>query len=533
MKLRPYQNECVTRVFSDWDSGSNRCLAVLCTGAGKTIIASAVANIVKQQGGKLLFLAHRSELLTQAQDKFLRACGLESGLEKAESCAHGHDIIVGSVQSLTREKRLEKFGKDYFSHIIVDECHHSMSDSYLRVLDYFDSAKVLGITATPDRADKKNIGKVFDSLSYEYDIRKAVKEGFLVRPIAKTIPLEIDISGINMKGGDFDEEEVAQRLEAMMGEIADKIIEYAHDKKCAIFTPLIRTSKALEQIMKDKGYANVIEVNGASPDRKERLQKFESMQAPCAIVNSMLLTEGWDDPTVDCIINLRPTKSRSLYVQIIGRGLRLNPPLKKECLILDFLWQTQEHDLCRPIHLVSPSKEIADKVKQAEDPQMVQMDLIEAEELAEQVIVHERETAMAAKLAEQRKKKGKLVDLLQFSQSVAAEDLIDYEPCTIKELSPPTPKQIAALESYGIATQDIKNFGLASKLIERMIERRKQGLTSPKQIRLLERYKFQQVGSWKQEEAGRIITRLAECNYVLPAHFNPRTYKPKSLLGSP
>lgn len=179
MELRPYQAEAISAIMKQWESGINRTLLVLPTGCGKTIVFCKLTEELVRKGERILILAHRGELLEQAADKLQKATGLHCAVEKAEETCLGSwfRVVVGSVQSLMREKRLSNFDKDYFDTIIIDEAHHCLSDGYQRVLEYFSDAKVLGVTATPDRGDMRNLGQFFESLAYEYSLPRAIREG--------------------------------------------------------------------------------------------------------------------------------------------------------------------------------------------------------------------------------------------------------------------------------------------------------------------------------------------------------------------
>ena len=179
MDLRPYQEEARRAVEDAWITGIKRTLLVLPTGCGKTIVFAKITEDMVRKGKRVLILAHRGELLEQAADKIYKSTGLKTALEKAESTCIGqwYRITVGSVQSMMRMDRLSNFPTDYFDTIIVDEAHHCISDSYQRVLQYFGDADVLGVTATPDRGDMRNLGEYFQSLAYEYTLPKAIKEG--------------------------------------------------------------------------------------------------------------------------------------------------------------------------------------------------------------------------------------------------------------------------------------------------------------------------------------------------------------------
>ena len=198
MKLRPYQQEARVKVQEEWERGVNKTLLVLPTGCGKTIVFSKIIEDRVKQGDRVLILAHRSELLEQASDKLKKSTGLNTALEKADSTSIDtwFRVVVGSVQTLQREKRLNQFDKDHFDTIVIDEAHHCISNSYQNVLNHFDKAKVLGVTATPDRGDMKNLGTYFESLAYEYKIVDAIKEGYLSKIQSLTIPLNLDLSGV-------------------------------------------------------------------------------------------------------------------------------------------------------------------------------------------------------------------------------------------------------------------------------------------------------------------------------------------------
>lgn len=524
-ELRPYQAEAKQAILSAWDEGYRKTLLVLPTGCGKTVVFSSVTENQVNKGHRVLIMAHRGELLDQAADKLKEASGLDSVLEKAESTSLGSflPVTVGSVQSLAQEKRLARFPNDYFQDIIVDEAHHCLSDSYKRVLDHFPDANILGVTATPDRGDMKNLGEFFDSKAYEYSMTEAIREGYLCPIKAQMIPLELDIADVGISSGDFSAGEIGHALEPYLQQIAAEMANYCRDRKTVVFLPLIATSQKFCAMLNDAGL-RAAEVNGNSDDRSEVLADFEAGKYD-VLCNSMLLTEGWDCPSVDCIVVLRPTKIRSLYQQMVGRGMRLSPG-KTELLLLDFLWMTERHDLCRPSALISKDETIAKKIDERMMEDADGFDLIEAEEQAERDILAERESALAKQLAEMRGKKRKLVDPLQYALSIAAEDLTNYVPTFAWEMAPPSEKQIAFLERRGIFADSVRNAGLASLLIDRLQRRQQMGLATPKQIRCLERYGFRQVGTWAFEDASSLISRLADNSWRVPYGMTPALYRP-------
>ena len=470
-------------------------------------------------------LAHRGELLDQSADKLAKSTGLMTATEKAqETCLTSwYRVVVGSIQTMTRDARLNQFPKDYFGTIIVDEAHHAISDSYLKVLNYFEDANVLGVTATPDRGDMKNLGKYFESLAYEYSLPKAIKQGYLSKIKALTIPLKLDLTGVGQQAGDFKAADIGTALDPYLHQIADEMAANCRDRKSVVFLPLIKTSQKFTQMLQDRGF-RAAEVNGGSENRAEILADFDAGKYD-VLCNSMLLTEGWDCPSVDCIVVLRPTKIRSLYSQMVGRGTRLFPG-KDHLLLLDFLWHTEKLELCHPAHLIAENEEIANKITENIEEAGEAVDLEAAEEQAEKDVLSEREEALAAALAAMKTRKKKLVDPLQFEMSIQAEDLASYIPSFGWEMAPPSDKQKETLEKMGIYSDEIDNAGKANLLLDRLSARRSEGLTTPKQIRFLEGKGFKHVGTWDFNQARKLIDRIAGNNWRIPSGIMPDSYTP-------
>ena len=525
-ELRPYQQQARDRIHAEWDAGHTRTLLVLPTGTGKTIVFASVAADQVRAGDRVLILAHRGELLEQAADKLQRSTGLVSAVEKAEStCLDSwFRVVVGSVQTLQRTARLERFPQDYFGTIIIDEAHHAITDGYRRILDYFSGAKVLGVTATPDRGDMRNLGEVFDSLAFEYKLTDAIKEGYLCKIMAQTIPLKLDITDVGFTSGDYSLGQLGTALDPYLEQIAAEMAQRCKGRKTVVFLPLIKTSQKFRDLLNAYGF-RAAEVNGQSEDRREVLADFDAGKYN-VLCNSMLLTEGWDCPSVDCVVVLRPTKVRSLYSQMVGRGTRLSPG-KTDLLLLDFLWMTDKHELCRPADLVCEDRTVARQMTEHLAETGCPEDIEQAAAQASEDVVAQREEALAKQLAEQRRKKAKLVDPLQYEMSIQAEDLAGYVPAFGWEAGPPSEQQTAALEKLGILPDAVESAGKAALLLDRLNKRRDEGLTTPKQIRCLEKYGFQHVGTWSFEAARHMIDRIAAQGWRgVPKGVNPRTYTP-------
>ena len=484
-KLRPYQLEAVKAINDKW-SEWNRELLVLPTGCGKTVVFNTVAH---QRDGNTLILAHRDELIEQARDKYFSMYGELPGKIKAEE-NEIRQVTVGSVQTMCR--------RDYtgqFQTVIVDEAHHAISPSYQTVLNQFPDAKVLGVTATPDRGDKRSLARYFDGIAYEYGLKTAVAEGYLCPITAKTIPLEIDMNSVTVSIGDFQVDSIAESLEPYLPQIAEAIRIHASARKTVVFCPLISIAQELAGMI-----PGAREVNGNSAGRKEVLDWFDKAGPGAVLCNAMLLTEGWDCPSCDCVVVLRPTKIRSLYCQMVGRGTRLYPG-KDNLLLLDFLWMCQKHNLCRPASLVSDNEEdIKAVVKEAKNDEI---DLFSAVSDAEEA----RRNALAKALANQAKKKSKLVNPLELFVILDDVGLADYEPTFKWEEADATEKQIQALQRFGVDAEGITK-GYACAIMDKLIGRANRKMATVKQIRTLKRFGYEPV-DWTFEQASKKMSALA------------------------
>lgn len=525
MELRPYQETARQKVQEEWESGKKRTLLVLPTGTGKTIVFSKIIEDRVRKGERVLVIAHRGELLEQASDKLYKSTGLKTATEKAEQTSLGsfYRVVVGSVQTMQREKRLNQFPPEYFDTIVIDEAHHAISDGYQRVLHHFEDANVLGVTATPDRGDMRNLGSYFESLAYEYGLVEAIKSGYLSPIKALTIPLKLDLSNVKQQAGDFSTKDLGTALDPYLEQIAEEMKKQCFNRKTVVFLPLVKTSQKFRDILNKHGF-KAAEVNGESADREQVLKDYEEGKYN-VLCNSMLLTEGWDCPSVDCVIVLRPTKVRALYSQMVGRGTRLAPG-KKELLLLDFLWHTERHELCHPANLIATDEAVAKKMTENIEELGAPIDLEQAEQQAKEDVALEREESLAKQLSEMKRRKRKLVDPLQFEMSIQASDLTDYVPSFGWQMSPPTDKQVKALEKWGIFPDEIENAGKAEMLINRLVKRRDAGLSTPKQIRFLENRGFQHVGTWQFEAATKLINRIAANGWRIPHGIKPAEYKP-------
>jgi superfamily II DNA or RNA helicase len=511
VNLRPYQEASIEAIENEWQT-VDKTLLVLPTGTGKTIVFSRLTHNAVARGGRVLILAHRDELLRQAQDKLLKSTGLASAIEKAGEYAGDcmESVIVGSVQTLLSPTRRANLPVP--THIIVDEAHHILSESYQTVVGHWDRAKVLGVTATPDRGDMRNLGRYFDSLAFEYTLPEAIAQGYLCPIKVLTCPMKLDVSKVRQSAGDLQAGDLGAALDPYLPGIAQEIAAQCRERKGMIFTPLCSTAQKLQDYLKAEG----VRAYYASGEYREEIAAFEQDGQGSVIINAMLLTEGYDHPSIDMICVLRMTKIRSLFAQMVGRGTRPSPG-KENLLLLDFLWNCEKHDLVRPAHLLAEDEEVAQAMTAAYERNAgTDMDLEEALEKAKSDVAEARESKLASRIAQMQHRKRELVDPLQFAASIRDPDLMSYFPAFGAEMAAPSDEQVKALADLGIYPGDITSAGHAQSVLTKLNARIKQGLARPKQIRKLEQYGYEHVGEFKASYASHLISRIAANGWRLP-----------------
>lgn len=500
MILRPYQEKCIENVIAGWRQ-FKRQLLVVPTGGGKTIIFAKLAERTK---GRTLVLAHRDELVRQAVQKLQASAGIWATVEKgSETASLNSQVVVGSVQTMVN--RLARWPKFHFDLIVADEAHHAVSDSWQRVLNHFN-ANILGVTATPDRGDKKCLGSFFENVAHEINLRELISDEFLCPIKIKALPVEIDISNVATVAGDYHVGQVASSLAPYLHAVVRSIKEHASGRKILAFLPLIETSKEFCRLANNEGL-KALHVSGVSEDRKEVLARFESGEVDL-LSNAMLLTEGYDCPSVDCVVVLRPTKSRALFAQMVGRGTRISPG-KTDLLLLDFLWQHERHDLARPACLIAESREVADLMtkesvaKAKSGGGEVELDLFEMEASAKM----EREKALAEAIKRNNRRKSKTLDAMDFMLSLHDVDLADWKPTMPWHEKETTEGQVKALKGFGIDPETISGRGHASAILDKIFARSKMGMASPKQVYWLRRLGFPNAEQATREQAGAYLDK--------------------------
>ncbi len=276
------------------------------------------------------------------------------GLEQADFYAGNERIVVGSVQTLAQPDRLSRWKPDHFGLVVCDEAHHAPSPSYRRIFDHFSEAKLLGVTATPDRADEKAMGLAFESVAYVYEIDDAIKDGYLC-PI-RILPIflgELDLSSCRTTAGDLNQGDLdAAMVEAAIAHMVKSTVEESGDLKTLFFTTSVDNATRSAELFNGIKPGSARSVNGKTPVdvRRSILAGFERGDFQY-LTNCGIATEGYDCPPVACIAQGRPTKSRALHAQIIGRGLRPYPG-KDDCLVLEFTGNSGRHDLASAIDIL-------------------------------------------------------------------------------------------------------------------------------------------------------------------------------------
>jgi|SRR5579862_6464426 len=349
---REYQLEALEAVNNFWKRGITRQLISLPTGVGKTVVFSLLAKVLDT---RTLIIAHTEELIKQAKEK-LQIVWPEVGIGivKAESDETAAKIVIASVQTISRENRLHKLKTQGFNLLIIDEAHHAVAESYekiVRELGFFngDESKLLvGVTATPQRGDGIGLKAIFQEIVFERSINTMIRSGYLAPLIGKQIFTKMRLDGIGVRHGDFIISQLARAVntEGRNQLIVENYRVYARDrKKTLAFCADVKHAKDLAKTFNEHGISAFAVYGDMNKEERDKaLQNFKKGDY-AVITNCQLLTEGFDEPAVDCVIIGRPTKSASLFIQMIGRGTRTFPQ-KRDCLILDFCDNTSRNDLC-------------------------------------------------------------------------------------------------------------------------------------------------------------------------------------------
>lgn len=483
--LRPYQGLSVSRIFDEFDAGIPSTLIVLPTGAGKTTVFSEVARLtIELTGGRVLVLAHRGELIQQAASRLMEH-GVECAIEKAEQRARASifgdtPCVVASVQTM-QGARLRSWPRGHFKLVVTDEAHHRPATSYCNVIDWLQPEWELGVTATADRGDEEPIvgeGQVYRTLAFEYSLTQAVRDGYLSPIECVCCPTDIDLSQIRTTAGDLNAGDLEEAIAPHVSELVKVSAPHMQGARSIVFTPDVGSADAVASAYTQVGLA-ADSISGDSPNRDEILSNFREGRIR-VLVNCNLLTEGFDAPFVSRIVLMRPTKSRSLQAQMVGRGTRLYPG-KEKCLVIGFSWKTFRHQLVHPVELVdtyasdSEVGDIAkDLVNSGEEP-----DLLRAVEKAEELKKERVKLRIKLHQGETRYKR-----VVRFDPLAVADVL----GMTVRNRGerpvgiPATGKQVETLEKFGIQGADKMSKAEASKYLDKIFGRLKEGLATVKQV---------------------------------------------------
>lgn len=535
MKLRPYQSTCIENIQESFADGAKRLIVAMATGTGKTRVAVALAALVAPL--RVMFICHTKELIAQAAAAF-KSAGLTVGIEQAENRvaidaatlfgSTAPQVTVASIQTLARRK--ERFPADYFGLIVCDECHMSVSDSWLDVLGYFKSARVVGITATPSRSDMRELGSFYQQISFNYGLIEAINDGWLAPLKVQTVPISIPLHNVRMSGGDYDAAELDRVIRPYLKECAQAVKDHAPRRRTIAFLPLIDTSRLFVDECRKAGL-RAEHVDGDSPDRQELQDKLRNGEIDL-LSNSQLLSVGVDIPPADCVINLRPTRSFIFFAQAVGRITRaltgvldgmddatpetrrkaIAASQKPDALILDALWLYEKNraQIVRPANLVAPADDIAVKIADLTDDTAKEgkpKDLVELSQRATDVVLKQREDSLRKTLEANKHRGARLVDAVEYALMVKNEALSDVQLTLEWHKESPSAKQLAMLGQWGFDPHSIQSKGHASKLIEAIFARKNGGLASPKQVKLLRQYKHAAPEKATFEEASAFIDK--------------------------
>ena len=555
MILRDYQRAASDAVFQEWkEVGST--LVVKPTGTGKTVLFADVIRRVKVNAFprrvRAMVLAHREELIWQARDKIRKATGLECEIEMGDykttefGLLNSAPVVVSTIQTQCAGGdgggRMGKFDPMQFGVLIIDEAHHACASSYRRVIDYYRSnpnLKILGVTATPDRADEEALGQVFESVAFDYEILDAIRDGWLVPIEQQMVNVEgLDFSSIRTTAGDLNGADLAAVMEAeknLQG-IAGPSIEIIGSKRALVFTSSVKCAETLSGILNRHRAGMASWVCGKTPkdDRRKILSDFNAgkIQVVC---NCGVLTEGFDDPGVEVVIMGRPTKSRSLYSQMVGRATRPLPGIvdgpetpderraaiersgKPSCLVVDFVGNSGKHKLMTSADILGgkvSDEAVARAISKAKKSgKPVRMS--EALDQEEELIKQEREERRLAEEA----RKAKLVAKAKYTtQSVNPFDVFDIQP--VKSRGWDSGKKLTEKcrdilrKHLGVDPDNIE-YTQGMQLVREQLRRWSENLCSFKQAKWLKKNGYDSNVSF--QEASAIMTAWANNGWRRPS----------------
>lgn len=512
IELRPYQLEACDRI----DAALARvrsALLVMATGTGKTTVFS---EAIRRRQGRCLVLAHRDELIRQAAKRIGAQTGRTISLEKADERAGHTQVVVASIQTLgqgreeaargpdgavllnedgtqktrTVYQRLQRFRPDEFELVVVDEAHHAVADSYRRVFEHFAGARILGVTATPDRADELAMGAVFDEVAYQYEIADAIRDGWLCRVSAMQVQCDaIDLTGVKTVAGDLNAGQLddVMKTERALHQVAKPTLEQAGERRTLVFTTSVENAHRLAEVFcrYRPDCARAVD-GGTDPLTRRRILADHQAGRFQFLVNVGVLTEGYDDPQVACVAMGRPTKSRALYAQMAGRGTRTAPG-KTDLLLLDFVGNSGRHALVSAVDVLAgeyPDEVVARAKK-----------LISREPRADARAMLDK---ASAQLAEEERRRQEAKRRAAGRAKVVKYSMREVDPFAVLGLdvgpadmrvgdAPATENQIATLQKMRIPVPDGLTKRAAWRILAEQFRRRREGLCTFRQAAALQK----------------------------------------------
>lgn len=517
--LRPYQADAIEAIVAALREHDST-LCVKATGLGKTITA---AHIAKRMDGGVLFLAHRDELIQQAARKLEDICQERVEIEKADQWADEraqYRLVVASVQTLNSgrdKKRMERFFAGRFKLVIADEAHHYVAQSFRRVIDHFRAggAKIMGLTATPNRADEAALGQIFESVAYQYELQDAIPDGWLVPLRVVTHHLEsLDLSHVSTTAGDFNQAELSEEMRKQTAGIVPEVLKVADGRKTLVFASSVPNAEALAALFNghQPGSAMVIH-GGTDPILRRSIVRDFREGAFQILTNCAVATEGFDVPDIQVVVVARPTKSLPLYQQIIGRGTRPLPGVvdgldtaedrrraietsaKPFLTVLDFKGNAGRHKLCRAVDVLGGryDDDVIEEAQKAVERMGAQG--IPADVAAELERAKERREAARRRL--ERRRSAIRVRAKWAAREVNPFDVLDITPHRSRgwdKSDPITEPQRCLLLRFGLTPELVKDMTKrqASQVIDELIRRKKAGLPGFRE-------------SWEAAKRGEVI----------------------------
>lgn len=496
---RDYQVEARDAVFGDFEAGTDSALIVMPTGTGKTVLAGMCVETAVSMGRRTLFLAHREILIRQAY-KTLGYFGLDAAVEMGQDNAREHvatfgmpDAVVGSVQTFQAD-RLMRWPNDAFDYIIIDECHRALADSYTRILNWFGGYKLLGITATPKRGDERNLGARFQKKSYEYRLRRAIEQQWLVPIRTRTCPTSVCLKGIKLAGGDFPIGELEERIGPQIESLARGFMKEVGSRPAVAFLPDVGSAMSFAQVLVELGVpARYVAGTGGNfgmtkAERNVNLEAFNAGEYQVIVCNE-LLVEGWDCPRVEAVGILRPTCQQYRYMQMVGRGTRPSPATgKSDCLVIDFDWEMDAEckDLCATVDLFddgSVNEEVFAVARGLAKERVAEVDPLECIEEAERIVRTRQRFRIRLT--------GKEEQYAAWEHDpVGVAKLLDIKLNRKYDLdkqgtNPASSAQLGMLRGLGVhAPEGLSKWG-ASKMITNLMKRKAAGGSSAGQVQIL------------------------------------------------